>query len=90
MGYRTVTVDVDVDVDVIFEDLSDKDIIEELKCRGYSVNKESSTHSWLKPSLVEEELDGVLWKLRQTYLIDNPEQFHKSFKNILAEYGYHV
>jgi hypothetical protein len=88
MGYRTVTVDVDVDVDL--DDFSDKDLVDELNYRGFSVNKNGSTHSWLKPSLVEEELDGVLWKLRESYLIDNPEQFHKSFKSILAEYGYHV
>jgi hypothetical protein len=88
MSYKTVTVDVDVDVDL--DDFSDKDLVDELKYRGFSVNKDRSTHSWLKPSFVEEELDGVLWKLRESYLIDNPEQFHKSFKNILAEYGYFV
>jgi hypothetical protein len=88
MSYKTVTVDVDVDVDL--DDFSDKDLIDELKYRGFSINKDGSTHSWLKPSLVEEELDGVLWKLRESYLIDNADQFHKSFKKILAEYGYHV
>jgi uncharacterized protein (DUF2461 family) len=88
MNYKTVTVDVDVDVDL--DDFSDKDLIDELKYRGFSVNKDGSTHSWLKPSLVEEELDSVLWKLRESYMIDNADQFHKSFKNILAEYGYHI
>jgi hypothetical protein len=88
MNYKTVTVDVDVDIDL--DEFSDKDLIDELKYRGFSVNKDGSTHSWLKPSLVEEELDGVLWKLRESYLIDNPEQFHKSFEKILAEYGYYV
>ena len=88
MNYKTVTVDVDVDVDL--DDFSDKDLIDELKYRGFSVNKDGSTHSWLKPSLVEEELDSVLWKLRESYMIDNADQFHKSFKKILAEYGYHV
>ena len=88
MNYKTVTVDVDVDIDL--DEFSDKDLIDELKYRGFSINKDGSTHSWLKPSLVEEELDGVLWKLRESYLIDNADQFHKSFKNILAEYGYYV
>jgi hypothetical protein len=88
MGYTTVTVDVDVDVDL--DNFSDKDLVDELKYRGFSVNKDGSTHSWLKPSLVEEELDSVLWKLRESYMIDNADQFHKSFKNILAEYGYFV
>jgi hypothetical protein len=88
MGYTTVTVDVDVDVDL--DNFSDKDLIDELKYRGFSVNKDGSTHSWLKPSFVEEELDGVLWKLRESYMIDNADQFHKSFKSILAEYGYYT
>ena len=88
MNYKTVTVDVDVDIDL--DEFSDKDLIDELKYRGFSVNKNGSTHSWLTPSLFEEELDNALWKLRQSYMIDNPEQFHKSFKNILAEYGYYT
>ena len=88
MSYRTVTVDVDVDVDL--DDFSDKDLIDELKYRGFSVNKDGSTHSWLKPSLVEEELDNVLWKLREAYIIDNGDQFRKSFEKILAEFGYFV
>jgi hypothetical protein len=39
MGYRTVTVDVDVD-DVI-NDIDDQDLIDELKRRGYIVNKDT-------------------------------------------------
>jgi len=88
MNYKTVTVDVDVDIDL--DEFSDKDLIDELKYRGFSVNKDGSTHSWLKPSLVEEELDDVLWKLRQSYLIDRDDRFRKSFEKILAEYGYYV
>jgi uncharacterized protein (DUF2461 family) len=88
MGYKTVTVDVDVDVDL--DDFSDKDLVDELKYRGFSVNKNGSTHSWLKPSLFEEELDNTLWRLRESYIIDNGEQFRKSFEKILAEFGYFV
>jgi uncharacterized protein (DUF2461 family) len=88
MGYTTVTVDVDVDVDL--DEFSDKDLVDELKYRGFSVNKNGSTHSWLTPSLFEEELDNALWKLREAYIIDNGDQFRKSFEKILSEYGYHV
>jgi len=85
--YRTVTVDVDVDVDVA--DFSDDDLIEELKDRGYTIKK-GKFESWLKPSIEEEELDDVLWKLREAYIIDNDEQFRKSFEKILSRYGYYV
>jgi hypothetical protein len=85
MGYRTVTVDVDVDVEL--EDFSDNDLVEELRDRGFTVNK---FDSWLKPSLIEDELHTVLWKLRQAYIIDKDDRFRKSFEKILAEYGYHT
>jgi hypothetical protein len=40
MGYRTVTVDVDVFVDDVIDELSDRDFIEILESRGYTVTKE--------------------------------------------------
>lgn len=89
MSYRTVTVDVDVDVDL--SDFDNDDLIEELRDRGYSVvKKERSEFSWNRPSYEEEELDDLLWKLRQAYIIDNGDQFRKSFEKILSEYGYHT
>jgi hypothetical protein len=90
MGYKTVTVDVDVDVEL--DDFSDNDLVEELQCRGYNVKKgkKDSWESSNKPSLFEEELDNTLWRLRESYIIDNSEQFRKSFEKILAEFGYFV
>ena len=89
MTSRTVTVDVDVDVDV--EDFDDEDLVDELRHRGYSVvRKDRREFSWLRQSYEEEELDDLLWKLRQSYIIDNDDRFRKSFEQILAQYGYHV
>ena len=89
MSYRTVTVDVDVDVDL--SDFSNDDLIEELRDRGYSVvKKQQSEFSWLRPSYEEEELDDLLWALRQAYIIDDGNQFRKSFVKILDNYGYYV
>jgi len=89
MTSRTVTVDVDVDVDV--EDFDDEDLVDELRHRGYSVvKKDRREFSSLKQSYEEEELDDLLWKLRQSYIIDNDDRFRKSFEQILAQYGYYV
>jgi len=88
MSYRTVTVDVDVDVDL--SDFNNEDLIEELRDRGYSVVKKDREFSWLKPSREEEELDDLLWALRQAYIIDSGDQFRKSFVKILDNYGYYV
>ena len=88
MSYRTVTLDVDVDVDL--SDFSNDDLIEELRDRGYSVVKIDREFSWLKPSREEEELDDLLWALRQAYIIDSGDQFRKSFVKILDNYGYYV
>jgi hypothetical protein len=88
MGYRTVTVDVDVDLEL--DDFSDEDLIDELRDRGYTAKKNNSEFSWLTPSIAEDDLADVLWKLRQSYLIDRDDRFRKSFEKILAEYGYYV
>jgi hypothetical protein len=88
MSTRTVTVDVDVDVDL--DDFSDHDLIHELEHRGYSAKKGKPEFSWLKTSYEEDELDEALWRLRESYIIDNSEQFRKSFEKILAEFGYFV
>ena len=67
-----------------------EDLIEELRDRGYSVVNKKRDFSWNKPSYEEEELDDLLWKLRQAYIIDSGDQFRKSFEKILSEYGYHT
>jgi len=37
MGYKTVTIDVDVDIDL--DEFDDDELVEEVKDRGYTVNK---------------------------------------------------
>ena len=37
MGYKTVTVDVDVDIDL--DEFDDRELVEEMKLRGYSCAK---------------------------------------------------
>ena len=87
MGYVTIN----TDVDVYLDDFSDEDLIEELRDRGYSVvKKDRREFSWLRQSYEEEELDDLLWSLRQAYIIDSGDQFRKSFEKILSEYGYHT
>jgi len=69
MGRRTVTVDVDVDVDI--NDFDTGDLIDELEDRGYvvlDVNEEKAR---------ETNSDRILWLIRQSYITDTPENFHK-------------
>jgi hypothetical protein len=40
MGYKTVTVDVDVFVDDVIDEMNDRDLIDILEGRGYTVTKE--------------------------------------------------
>jgi len=70
---------VSVDVDVYLEDFDDDHLIQELKNRGYSIDKNKREFTWLAPTQEEVDLDKALWKLREA-----------SFEKILAEYGYHV
>lgn len=77
-------------VEVDLDDFDDGDLIEELKYRGYSISKRKKEYSWNAPSVVDDELDDVLWKLRQAYILEGGDQFRESFKKILAEYGYHT
>lgn len=79
-----------VEVDVDLGDFDDDDLIRELKHRGYSIDKSKREFSWLASSQEEIDLDDVLWKLRQAYIIDDKKHFPKSFEKILAEYGYYV
>jgi hypothetical protein len=81
---------VSVDVDVYLEDFDDDHLIQELKSRGYSADRSKREFTWLASTQEEVDLDKVLWKLREAYLIEDGDRFRKSFEKILAEYGYYV
>ena len=63
---------VSVDVDVALEEFSDVDLIDELEDRGYTVVGET---------------DDPLFKIRQSFLLDSPENFRKFVANYLREQG---
>ena len=63
---------VSVDVDVALEEFSDVDLIDELEDRGY---------------MVVGETDDPLFKIRQSYLLDSPENFRKFIENYLRLQG---
>jgi hypothetical protein len=80
-------------VEVDLDDFDDDDLIEELRYRGYSVSakkKPAKSFSWNEPSHVEDEVDDILWALRQAYILEGDDQFRKSFKEIISCYGYYV
>jgi len=54
-----------VHVDIDLDDISDNDLISELETRGYIVLSS------------EDTTDDPLFKLRQSFLLDSPEQFQK-------------
>lgn len=53
------------------DDFDDDDLIQELEDRGYTVG----------------ETDVPLFKLRQAYLLENPENFRKFVEKFLDENG---
>ena len=59
--------------DADIEDFSDQDLIDELSDRGYVI--------------YGGETEGALFKLRQSYLLDNPENFRKFVEKFLDENG---
>ena len=63
---------VSIDVDVALEEFSDVDLIDELEDRGYTVLGET---------------DDPLFKIRQSFLLDSPENFRKFVANYLREQG---
>jgi hypothetical protein len=79
MSKRTVTVDVDVDVDI--DDFDTDDLIDELEDRGYVVLDEKEERSR------ETRLERILWLIRQSYITDNPENFHKLLERKLLDAG---
>ncbi len=67
-------------VDYDLDDLSDDDLIDELEDRGYTVLDKNE-----KP-----EMENVLYKIRQEYILCNPEQFRKFIEQLLDEEGMRV
>ena len=67
-------------VDYELDDLSDDDLIEELEERGYTVLDKNE-----KP-----EMEDLLYKIRQEYILCNPEQFRKFIEQLLDEEGMRV
>jgi len=63
---------VSIDVDVALEEFSDVDLIDELEDRGY---------------MVVGETDDPLFKIRQSFLLDSPENFRKFVEKIFREQG---
>ena len=63
---------VSIDVDVALEEFSDVDLIDELEDRGYTVLGET---------------DDPLFKIRQSFLLDSPENFRKFIENYLRLQG---
>ena len=65
-------VDVWVDSEDAIEDASDDDLIIELESRGY---------------IVLGQTDDPLFKIRQSFLLDSPEEFRKFVAKCLAIQG---
>lgn len=65
-------VDVWVDSEDAIEDASDDDLIIELESRGY---------------IVLGQTDDPLFKIRQSFLLDSPEEFRKFVAKYLAIQG---
>ena len=65
-------VDVWVDTEDAIEDASDDDLISELESRGY---------------IVLGQTDDPLFKIRQSFLLDSPEEFRKFLVKYLEIQG---
>ena len=61
-----------VDVDVIMDEFADYELIDELEARGYTILGET---------------DDPLFKIRQSYLLDSPENFRKFIEKYLRLQG---
>ena len=79
MGRRTVSVDVDVDVDI--DDFDTEDLIDELNFRGYRVYDKN------EEKVRETDAERILWLIRQSYIIDKPENFHRFLEQKLLDAG---
>ena len=65
-------VNVWIDEDDILEDYSDSDLMDELKRRGY---------------LIFDKTEDPLFKIRQSYLLDSPEEFRMFVEKYLQVKG---
>lgn len=63
---------VSIDVDVALDEFTDVDLIDELENRGY---------------MVVGETDDPLFKIRQSYILDTPENFRKFIESYLRLQG---
>jgi hypothetical protein len=61
-----------VHVDIDVGEFSDRDLIDELEVRGY---------------IVIGKTDDPLFKIRQSFILDSPEEFRKFVANYLAIKG---
>ena len=64
-----------VSVDIDLNELSDRELIDELGDRGYIILNENDNTYF------------SIFKLRQSFLLDNPEQFRKYVADFFRQYG---
>ena len=67
MGYKTVTVDVDVYIDDVINEMDDKELIDELNIRGYTVTKDAE---------VVGKFDKYDWELLLELIDKQPETWY--------------
>jgi len=67
-------------VDYELDDLSDDDLIDELESRNYRVLYKDE----------EPDVERILYKIRQEYILCGPEEFRKFIETFLAEEGVRV
>ena len=91
----TITTDVEVDL----EDFSDKELRDELECRGYNVSSEgfNKIDELSDVELVDElqhrgyviyyKKTDIPFQIYQSYLLDTPEQFKIKLEQIFIENG---
>ena len=74
MPYAQTWVDYDLD------DLSDDDLIDELESRDYRVLHKDEV----------PDVEEILYKIRQEYILCDPEEFRKFIEKFLGEEGLSV
>lgn len=65
-----------VDEDDI-KDFHDDDLVEELERRGYIAMRKGTS-------------EDILFKIKQSYIIDSPDDFRKFIEQFLKDHGHHV
>ena len=85
MGYRSTrrTACVEVDVDFDLDDFAEEDLIDYLEEKGYTV-----MHGKMNTNTTLEQLDKSIWKLYQTFLLDNGDNndMDRELRKFFAEY----